>query len=118
MRYSIWAIFGNWPDISVKAISYRPDNTSIGTIDQRAVVAFEREVIFPSHDGVYALAKGELLSEGLFKTNKLSGIIDDFYSAIDLNQNIHTAYDRSRRQYRLWCSFRTGQNVNATVITS
>src|SRR3990167_641009 len=113
MKYSIWAVLGNWPDISMKAISYRPDNTSIGTIDQRAVVAFEREVIFPSHDGIYALAKGEGLSEGLFTTNKLSGIIDDFYSAIDLNQLMHASYDRSRRQYRLWCSFRTGQDVHA-----
>lgn len=117
-QFSIWAVIGAWPDIQIKAVSYRPDFTSIGTIDQRAVVAFDKEVVFPSHDGVYVIQKGQLLSaEGLFRSNKISGMIDDFYSAIDLSQTMFAAYDRSRRRYHLWCNFRTGQNVNAPVVT-
>lgn len=117
-KFSIWAVIGPWPDIKMRAVSYRPDGTSIGTIDHRAVVAFENEVVFPSHDGIYRILKGQTLSESLFVTSKISGVIDDFYSAIDLDQPMHAQYDRSRRQYRLWCSFRTGQNVNAPVVTS
>lgn len=116
-RFSIWAMLGSWPDITIKAVSYRPDHTSLGTIDQRAIVVFDREVVFPSHDGVYAIAKGQTVDEGLFNTSKISGKIDDFYDAVDQSAAMHAAYDRSRRQYRLFCSFRTGQNVGAVVVT-
>ena len=115
-RYSIWAMVGNWPDIQLRAISFRPDRTSIGTIDQNAVVAFEQEIIFPSHDGVYRLAKGELASEGLFKSNKISDVIDNFYDKVDQSSAIHASYDRSRRQYRLWLTMRTGQSVSAVRV--
>lgn len=116
-RFSIWAMIGAWPDIAIKAVSYRPDHTSLGTIDQRAIVVFDREVVFPSHDGVYAIAKGQTVNEGLFTTSKISGVIDDFYDMVDQSAAMHASYDRSRRQYRLFCSLRTGQNVNAAVIT-
>ena len=116
-QFSIWAMIGSWPDISLKAISYRPDHTSLGTIDQRAVVAFQREVVFPSHDGVYVLTKGQTANEGLFSTSKISGPIDDLYDMVDQSAAMHASYDRSRRQYRLFCSLRTGQNVNAAVVT-
>ena len=116
-QFSIWAMIGSWPDITIKAVSYRPDHTSLGTIEQRAIVVFDRAVIFPSHDGVYAIAKGEGAQEDLFQTRRLSVNIDDFYDQIDQSAAMHAAYDRSRRQYRLFCSFRTGQNVNAPVVT-
>jgi len=116
-QFSIWAVIGAWPNVSVKAVSYRPDNTGIGTIDQRAVVAFERGAVFPSHDGVYVIEKGSVASEDLFRTTKISGWIDDFYAQVDLSQNMFAAFDRSRRSYRLWCTLRTGQNQNAPVIT-
>ena len=115
-RYSIWAMLGTWPDIQLRAVSYRADRTSIGTIDQNAVVAFETEVIFPSHDGVYRLAKGELASEGLFKSNKISGVIDSFYEKVDQSSTIHASYDRSRRQFRMWLTMKTGQSVNAVRV--
>lgn len=116
-RFSIWGILGSWPNITIKAISYRPDHTSLGTIDQRAIAVFDREVVFPSHDGVYMIQKGQTLDEGLFSTNKISGVIDDFYDMVDQSAAMHAAYDRSRKQYRLFCSLRTGQQVNAAVIT-
>lgn len=117
-QYSIWGVFGAWPDVKIRAISYRPDHTSLGTIDQRAVVAFDNEAVFPSHDGVYVVQKGQLsVEESLFRTNKISTVIDDFYSSVDLNQPMFAAYDRSRRRYTLWCEFRTGQDVNARVVT-
>lgn len=116
-QFSIWAVIGSWPNVSIKAVSYRPDFTSIGTIDQRAVVAFEREAVFPSHDGVYMIDKGSVASEDLFRTTKLSGWIDDFYAQVDLSAAMFAAFDRSRRSYRLFCTLRTGQNVNAPVVT-
>lgn len=116
-QFSIWAMIGSWPDISIKAISYRPDHTSLGTIDQRAIIVFDREVVFPSHDGVHVMEKGVKPDEGLFKTSKISGVIDDFYDMVDQSAAMHAPYDRSRRQYRLFCTLRTGQNVNAAVVT-
>lgn len=117
-QFSIWAMLGAWPDVKMQAVSYRPDFTSIGTIDQRAVVAFEAEAIFPSHDGIYRIRKGETGDETLFKSRKISGPIDDLYDMVDQSAAMHASYDRSRRQYRLWCSLRTGQEVNRVVVTS
>ena len=116
-QFSIWAMIGSWPDITFKAVSYRPDNTAIGTIDQRAIYIFDRGIVFPSHDGIYLLKKGSGMNEDLFSTSKISNSIDDFYDQIDQSAAMHAAYDRSRRQYRFFCNFRTGQNVNAPVIT-
>lgn len=116
MKFSIWGMMGSWPDIRLVAVSYQPDRTSIGTIEHKAIKVFDQGVVFPSHDGVYALTKGDKPGLGFFKQSKISDVIDDFYDFVDQNATIHAAYDRSRRQYRLFCSLRTGQNVNAVRV--
>jgi len=106
---SIWRIIGIPPNIAIEPVSFRADQTGIGTFNQKAIVVDQNEVMFPSLDGVYHVSRYEGVQQG-FQSQRLSRAIDGLWTTInratfspaDIEKRSHAVFHRRVRQYRLF----------------
>ncbi len=94
-----WAISGTWPDLSVTPIlaAGGGKRIGIGVYNPGSILQIENQIIFVSRDGVYQLER----ANGVV-AKRLSGPIDDIFSAAKFSLGASTSFDRKRRLFIEW----------------
>lgn len=100
---SIWRVTGIPPNLTIEPVVYRPDQTGVGALSQKAIALGENELYVTFADGVYLLDRYMGVQSGL-QGRLLSRAIDERFAdmSFSLRALTHAVYHRQRRRFLLW----------------
>ena len=97
-KNSTWAVTGVWPDTAAVPVlaSGGGEHIGIGVQAPGAIFHLENEIIFASRDGMYVIERFASANGGV-QAKRITGAIDDLYSAANFEFSADSFFDRKRR---------------------